>query len=231
MSKSKIDDALLDECIANILKFANGEKITVSGEEKQGKKRKFVETVEFQIALKNIDPAKDKRFNSTVRLHHPTKKNMKVCVLGNETHCTQATAAGIDSMSVEDMKKLNRNKKLVKQLAGRYDVFLASHNLIKQIPRLLGPGLTRAGKFPTLIGATDSLEDKLDDMRCTVKLQMKKVLCISAPVGNVELSASALKENILLTGNFLASLLKKGWQNVGALYIKSTMGPRFQIYF
>lgn len=50
-------------------------------------------------------------------------------------------------MSVEDLKKLNKNKKLVKKLAKRYDFFLASDNMIKQIPRLLGPGLTKAGKF------------------------------------------------------------------------------------
>jgi large subunit ribosomal protein L10Ae len=31
------------------------------------KKRKFTETVELQIALKNYDPARDKRFAGTVR--------------------------------------------------------------------------------------------------------------------------------------------------------------------
>ena len=30
--------------------------------------RKFMETVELQIALKNYDPQKDKRFSGTVRL-------------------------------------------------------------------------------------------------------------------------------------------------------------------
>merc|ERR1719370_2609122 len=37
---------------------------------------------------------------------------------------------------------------LVKKLAKRYDGFVASDTLIKQIPRLLGPGLNKAGKFP-----------------------------------------------------------------------------------
>ena len=32
-----------------------------------GKKRKFVETVELQISLKNYDPQKDKRFSGTTR--------------------------------------------------------------------------------------------------------------------------------------------------------------------
>ena len=33
----------------------------------QEKKRKFVETVELQIGLKNYDPQKDKRFSGTVK--------------------------------------------------------------------------------------------------------------------------------------------------------------------
>ena len=36
-------------------------------------------------------------------------------------------------------------KKKVKGLAKKYDAFLASDTLIKQIPRLLGPGLKKVG--------------------------------------------------------------------------------------
>lgn len=46
-------------------------------------------------------------------------------------------------MSADDLKKLNKNKKLIKKLARKYDAFLASDSLIKQIPRLLGPGLSK----------------------------------------------------------------------------------------
>jgi hypothetical protein len=46
-------------------------------------------------------------------------------------------------MSADDLKKLNKNKKLIKKLARKYDAFVASDTLIKQIPRLLGPGLSK----------------------------------------------------------------------------------------
>lgn len=124
-----------------------------------------------------------------------------------------------------------QNKKLVKKLAKRYDAFLASHTLIKQIPRLLGPGLNRAGKFPTLIAASESVQDKVDDVRATVKFQMKKVLCLNTAIGNVTMEKQALQQNISLGVNFLVSLLKKNWQNVKALYLKSTMGPVQQIHY
>jgi large subunit ribosomal protein L10Ae len=46
-------------------------------------------------------------------------------------------------MTADDLKKLNKDKKKVKKLAKGYDAFLASDSLIKQIPRLLGPGLNK----------------------------------------------------------------------------------------
>jgi hypothetical protein len=45
--------------------------------------------------------------------------------------------------------------------AKKYAAFLASDSVIKMIPRLLGPGLNKAGKFPTLIGQNDNLEGKV----------------------------------------------------------------------
>lgn len=59
----------------------------------------------------------------------------------------QASKIGLPYMDVEALKKLNKNKKLVKKLAKKHNAFLASESVIKQIPRLLGPGLNKAGKY------------------------------------------------------------------------------------
>lgn len=85
----------------------------------KAKQRNFKETVELQIGLKNYDPQKDKRFSGTVKLPYTPRSQMKVCVLGDHRHCEEAKAMGVDAMSVEDLKKLNKNKKLVKKLGGR----------------------------------------------------------------------------------------------------------------
>lgn len=78
--------------------------------------RKFTETIELQIGLKNYDPQKDKRFAGSVKLPYTPRPNMKVCVLGDVKHCEEAKALNVDAMTVEDLKKLNKNKKLVKKL-------------------------------------------------------------------------------------------------------------------
>merc|ERR1711935_1158758 len=158
----------------------------------EDKKRKFVETIDLQIG-------------------------MKVCVLGDAAHCEQAQTKDMPFKSVDDLKKLNKNKKLVKRLARTYDAFLASQALIPQIPRLLGPGLNKAGKFPTLIQHSDNLDTKVTEIRSQVKFQLRKVLCMGVAVGNVGMTPDELRQNCLMAINFLVSLLKKNWNNIKRL--------------
>merc|ERR1712225_21118 len=76
------------------------------------KKRNFLETIELQIGLKNYDPQKDKHFSGTVKLPHVARPNRKMCVLGDVQHCEEARKIGVEAKDVEDLKKLNKNKKL-----------------------------------------------------------------------------------------------------------------------
>ena len=62
-------------------------------------------------------------------------------------------------------------------LAKKYDAFLTSDSLIRQIPRILGPGLNKAGKFPTQLTHNDNMVLKIEEVRSTIKFQMKKVGC------------------------------------------------------
>merc|ERR1711944_180603 len=115
--------------------------IKMSGASKDSmetKKRKFAETIDLQIGLKNYDPQKDKRFSGTVKLRHIPRPKFSVCVFGDQQHCDEAKEKGVPFMSADDLKKLN-----------------------KQIPRLLGPGLNKAGKFPSLLTHGDDIIDKV----------------------------------------------------------------------
>lgn len=215
---SKVSNDHLKTCITTVL--SNSEE----------KKRDFVETIELQIGLKNYDPQKDKRFSGTVKLPHVPRPRMKVCVLGDAQHIDEATKLNLETMDVEGLKKLNKNKKLIKKLAKKYHAFMASDALIKQIPRLLGPGLNKAGKFPGLITHQEKMSDKIDELKSTIKFQLKKALCLACAVGHVEMTEQELFANINVAVNFLVSLLKKNWQNVKTLNVKTTMGKPQRIY-
>ncbi|CAD6889150.1 unnamed protein product, partial [Tilletia controversa] len=115
-------------------------------------------------------------------------------------------------------------------LAKKYDAFLSSEALIKQIPRLLGPGLSKAGKFPTPVSHAEDLEKKVVDVKSTIKFQLKKVLCLGVAIGHVQMTDDQLLANTMMAINFLVSLLKKEWQNVGSLHVKSTMGKPVRLW-
>merc|ERR1711967_143264 len=190
--------------VQQLLQYSNEEK-----------KRNFLETIELQIGLKNYDPQRDKRFSGTIKLPNIPRPRMSICILADAADIDRAKLIELEYMSVDDLKKLNKNKKLVKKLAKKYDAFLASEALIKQIPRLLGPGLSKAGKFPTPISHAEDLSNKVNDVKSTIKFQLKKVLCMGVAIGHIDMNEDQIVGNVMLSINFLVSLLKKNWQNVG----------------
>jgi len=49
-------------------------------------------------------------------------------------------------------------------------------------------------------------------------------------VGHVKMTEEELRQNINMSVNFLVSLLKKGWQNIRSLHIKTTQGNPKRLY-
>ena len=191
------------------------------------KDRKFKQTIELQVALKDYDPQKDKRFTGTVRLPNIIRPNLKICLIADAKHAEEAKKHNIDIdvTSLDELKKFNKDKKLVKKWAKKYALLLASDTVLKKVPVVVGPILTRINRFPTVVSQKDNLVQKIQDTRASVKFQLKKVTCMAVAVGREEHSDEELKANIMMALSFLASLLKKGWHNIKTVHIKATMSP------
>merc|ERR1740130_2570346 len=141
---SKITNAHVFECIKELRAGS--------------KARKFTQTVELQISLKDYDPQKDKRFVGTVRLPNIPRPNLKLCLIADQKHADEAKAAGleIEVTSLDSLKKFNKDKKLVKRWAKKYSLLLATDTLIK----------------------------KIHDVKASVKWQLKKVTNLNVAAGN-----------------------------------------------
>uniref|UniRef100_A0A8C3SJF0 Ribosomal protein n=1 Tax=Chelydra serpentina TaxID=8475 RepID=A0A8C3SJF0_CHESE len=136
--------------------------------------------LDLQINLKK--PRTQRRISVSLAksgLSPPHGLNSLVCMRGDQQHCDEAKAVNIPHINTEALKKFNKKKKLVKKLA-------------KKIPRILGPGLNKAGKFPSLLVHTENMVAKVNDVVSTIKFQMKKVLCLAAAVGRGETTAPLL---------------------------------------
>ena len=200
MSQSKLTQGQITEAINTILK--------------DRKQRKFVETIELQLGLKDYDTQKDKRFSGTVRLPNVPRPGMKICLIGDAKHQEEAKALGdpdLECVDLDSLKKFNKDKKLIKKWAKQYAILLATDTNVKKIPTVLGPVLNRIGMFPQVVTHAESLRNKVDDTRASVKFQLKKVTCLAVAIGNEKMSEDQIRQNILMGLNFLVSLLKKGW--------------------
>ncbi|KIY50031.1 hypothetical protein FISHEDRAFT_39999, partial [Fistulina hepatica ATCC 64428] len=118
--------------------------------------------------------------------------------------------------------RLNKNKKLVKKLAKKFRVLSAQALIFG----------ASAGKFPTPVSHTEDLSNKITEVRSTIKFQLKKVLLHSAIAYSWTHCPDDRRSPCSATPsiNFLVSLLKKNWQNVKSLHIKTTMGKPVRLF-
>ncbi len=155
---------------------------------------------------------------------------IQVCVLANAAHIEEATANNIPYIDVDGLKAFNKDKTKIKKWCKKYDVLLASDSVAKQVTKLLGNVLVKLGKFPVALAEGEKLLDKISEVKHTVKFQSKKASCLGTAIGNVDQTEEEIRQNLTMSINFLVSLMKKGWQNVGTLYIKTTMGKSIKIF-
>jgi large subunit ribosomal protein L10Ae len=177
------------------------------------KPRKFTQSVELQLALKDYDPQKDKRFVGTVRLPNLPRPNLKICIIADEKHKTEAKEQGIDIdvTDLDTLKKFNKDKKLVKKWAKQYSLLIASDTVLKKIPVVVGPILNRIQMFPTMVNKNSPLILQVQDIRGSVKFQLRKVTNMGCCAGREDMTDEQLVTNLMMCLNFLVSLLKKGW--------------------
>ena len=109
-------------------------------------------------------------------------------------------------------------------------MLLASDSVGKQVTKLLGNVLVKMGLYPVILAEGEKIVSKIDELKHTVKFQSKKAACLGTAVGNVNLSEDQIRQNVTMSINYLVSLMKKGWQNVGTLNIKTSMGRAYRIF-
>lgn len=197
----------------------------------QSPSRKFVESVDVAINLKDInlqDPAK--RFQMDVQLPHPLPKDVKVCVVAEGTQLVEAEAAGAARViAKEELENISRDPKQAKKLAKQYDFFLASAPLMPLIGRNLGKFLGPRGRMPKPMPPGASIEPLIKNYQSTIQVRLRQSPVIHARIGTADMTGEAIAENVLSVLRNVESRLEKGENNIKSIYIKTTMGPAIKV--
>jgi large subunit ribosomal protein L1 len=192
----------------------------------QSKDRKFTQSVEVILKLKDLDPKKtDLNINEIVYLPHPMTEKSKVCFIGSGDMALRAKNAKVDNVvDPSQLENYAGSKKDAKKLARAYDFFLADTALMPRVGKILGQSLGPKGKIPTPVPNNAPIEAIIQRMRTAVRLRSRGSLGVAGKAGDVKLSESDLAENILAVVQAAQKKLPNGDRNIKTIMVKTTMG-------
>ncbi|AAB89750.1 MULTISPECIES: 50S ribosomal protein L1 [Archaeoglobus] len=209
------------------------DKLVKSIEEaiKNGKKRRFVETVEMAVNLRNVDMKKpENRIDTVVNLPHGLGKPRKIGVFAKGDTALKAKEAGADVViTPEEIDELAKDKRRAKKLANSIDFFIAEAPLMPEIGRKLGPVLGPRGKIPQPIPPLADPKPFIDRLRNSVKIRTRDKTTFHAPIGSENMDVEKIAENAMEILKVVENKYENPTQVVKSVYVKKTMGPAVRV--
>jgi large subunit ribosomal protein L1 len=194
-------------------------------------KRKFSESIDITINLKNIDMAQPKnRIDETILLPQGFGRNVGIVVLGKGDIVTQAKDAGADLIiGPEEIERLGGQPREARKIAGKYRFFLAETAVMPLVGRFLGPRLGPRGRMPMPITGGTDIRPIVERLRNSVKIRTKDKKVFSARVGSTAMTPEQVAENIDAVMKRVESVLEQGSLNIRSVYVKTSMGPAVRL--
>jgi large subunit ribosomal protein L1 len=194
-------------------------------------KRKFSESVDLAINLKNIDLSQPKnRINEAILLPNGRGKSTKVAVFAKGDLAIKAQNGGADLLiSPDDISKIGSDKKQMRAISRGIDFFLAEAPLMPSIGKSFGPILGPKGKMPDPIPSTADPAPIIDRLKRTTKVRSKDKITFHALVGNIHMLPDEIAANVEAVISTIESKLEKGAQNISSIFVKTTMGPAVRV--
>jgi len=197
------------------------------------KKRKFVETVDIVVNLKNVnlkDP--NRRFNNEIELPNPVDEKTTVCFFVDGDQLVQAGNLKADALSKDAMEAIGKKEKAEKRkFVHKYEYFVANTEMMKNLAKTLGKALGPSGKMPRpqpqgygVINPSDSLAPTLERYKKIVRMKLQKFPLIQFKIGSKAMDVKKLAQNLKASIEWIEQKLEKGKANIKSIYVKTTMG-------
>ena len=188
------------------------------------KKRKFNQTLDLVVNLKNFDVRKE-ALNTFVTIPNPNEK--KIAGFFKKRYSI------IDSITEPDFEDYN-DPKSIKKLAKKYDSFMANAVLMGKIATKFGRVFGPLNKMPSpqagviVQESEEAIKDMLQKMKKLVKVKNKE-MAIKLPIGKESMSDKELEENIVFVLKDLENKLPRKNDNIKEVLIKFTMTKPIKI--
>lgn len=211
--------------VINIEKFAQA----VEEAKKLAKPRRFKQSVELIIKLRDVDIRKpENRLNTIVELPHGSGKEAKICVIAQGDLALKARELADMVLTREDVLKYGSSRRSIRKLAKTYDFFVAQADLMPLIGRYFGPLLAPRGKMPMPVPPNADLKPIIDRLRRSVRIRIRNQPQVMCRIGTEDMDNKAIAENANAVFEALTQKYKIPY-NVEKVYVKLTMGPAVKV--
>ncbi len=196
----------------------------------KSKERKFLESVDLAINLKDVDLSIPKnRINEEVILPHGRGKEVKIGVFASGETALKAKNCADLVIAPEEIEKLAEDKRKARKIANQYDFFLAEAPLMGKIGKSLGIILGPRGKMPKPLPPGADPCPLVERLKKTVRMRSRDKRTFHVAVGTKNMDPEEIAENIEEVIKRLETKLERGLQNIDSVYVKTTMGPAVKI--
>ncbi len=195
----------------------------------EAKKRKFKQSVDFSIVLKDVDLKNpENKIDEFLILPNGIGKKIKVCALVDKDLVTQAREACDKVITKEEFSKWAGKKKEIKKLANDFDYFIAQATIMTDIAATFGKIFGPKGKMPNpksgcIVPPKADLKSLVKKLQKTVRIQAKKQPVVSTIVGTEDMKDEEIAQNISTIYDFVKKKLPRGDQQIKKTYVKFTM--------
>ncbi|MEM4702457.1 MAG: 50S ribosomal protein L1 [Archaeoglobaceae archaeon] len=197
----------------------------------KAKERKFVESVEMAVNLRNVDMRKpENRIDTIVLLPHGVGKPRKVGVFARGETLLKAKNANADIvLSPEDIDQLSKDKRRARKIANEIDFFIAEAPLMAEIGKKLGSILGPRGNIPQPIPPLSDPKPLIDRLRNSVRVRTRDKMTFHAPIGIKTMSVDAMAENALEILKVVENKYENPHLILKSVFVKTTMGPAVRV--
>jgi large subunit ribosomal protein L1 len=199
-------------------------------EQGKAQDRKFKQTVELALNLKNVDLSIPKnRIDEDVPLPHGRGKDARIGIFASGETAVQARKVADTVITPEELDELAKNKRQAKKLANDHTYFISEAPLMTTIGKTLGTVLGPRGKMPRPVPPNFDPTGMVSNLRGTVKVRSKQSSTFHCPIGTEDMDPEQLAANAQEVVRRVQSKLEMGDQNIRSVFVKTTMGPAVRV--
>tara|TARA_B100000959_G_C14940703_1_gene607672 strand:- start:19 stop:672 length:654 start_codon:yes stop_codon:yes gene_type:complete len=196
---------------------------------KKGKKRKFIQSIDFIIKL-NVDTEKtENRLNDELLLPSGRGKSVKIGVIAEGELAHQAKKPADIVITKKELTELAKDKKAAKELVNSIEFFIAQSDMMPLVGKNLGTILGPRGKMPKPVPVNIQIVPVVERLRKTIRIRTRENPFIQAVVGTEDMDDEALIQNVEAIMEHLDRKLEKGFDDINSAYLKTSMGKSVKL--